>query len=251
MHLAQFGNNLYNRVMTKASYVSLTLARFETLTEAGSIQDVGTDGVLYSAIGTDSRAAGTKFSSGKAYAFVVLGLHSSAESAHAFVDHRSQAVPWLDSAFEVWSGVLRPVRHVGESNFLDSANHSLIYDCPAEAAPEGPFIVLTTAGFEASDDYTERVGEFSTLVNAVRTSMTAIPGLHSQQSFMLNKGLETDGMTVTFWQDFTSMRNFAYGPGVHRDNVVRQKAEKLANRTSFTRLVIEHSEGSWRGFGLQ
>ncbi len=234
--------------MTKASYVSLTLARFETLTTAGRIDTLGIDGVIFAGVGTDTRAAGTKYSSGRAYTFVIPGLHTSEKSAHELVDRRAESLPWIEGACDVWSGVLRPIRHVGECNFLDRNEPGLIYDCGSDATPDGPFLVLTTAGFDESEDLRDRILEFSNGVNAVRTSMTAVPGLRSQQSFFIDNDLVIDGMTVTFWEDFASMRDYAYGAGVHRDYVVRQKQERLANRTSFSRMAIERSVGTWRGY---
>lgn len=228
----------------KASHASVRLVRFGTPRQAELIDVQGVAGLLFGAVGADSRAAGTKFDSSLAYKFVAVGLHSNLDSAIEF-SHRE--LPWESGAIEVWSGVLKPVRHVGKANFLDRDDPGEVFDCPGEALPSGPFVVMTSAGFEQSDGWQERAAEFGAGVAAVRISMTAVPGMHSQQSFFLNGSLDVDGITLTFWRDFESMRKFAYGPGVHKDNLMRHKAGPLADRTSFTRFAVERSSGTWHG----
>jgi hypothetical protein len=44
-----------------------------------------------------------------------------------------------------------------------------------------------------------------------------------------------------------SMRDFAYGPGMHRIQIQRQKEQGLADRTSFPRCRIIRCEGTWHG----
>jgi hypothetical protein len=92
-----------------------------------------------------------------------------------------------------------------------------------------------------------RVREFSNGVMSVRASMTAVDGLHSQQSFFFPGVLEYDPITVTFWRDSASLRAFAYEAGVHRLQMERQREQNLAHRTSFTRCSVVRSEGTWHG----
>ncbi len=235
--------------LQKASFITLTLARFGTQREAGQLTPHGDD-PIFAGIGTDSRAAGTWVAPGTsvpsktAYKFGAIALHRDKESADSYYDARDKIFTWLADAKEVWSAVLRPIRHVGEVDFLDPVNPGLIYDCPAEAVPPGPLVVITTAGFVREGDWKERALDFSNGVTAVRIAMTGMPGLHSQQSFSLEG---RDGFTVTIWKDFASVRDFAYGPGVHKDYHLRQRAGGFADRTSFTRCVVERSEGIWHG----
>jgi len=219
------------------------MVRFDTLREPGELTN-GNHRPLYSIVAADNRAAGTTGKSNAAYKFGAIGLHKDKESAEAYYEQRDQILTWLGDAKEVWSALLRPVRHVGEVDFLDQANPGLIYDCPAEAVPQGPLVVITTAGFNRVGDWMERAIEFSTGVIAVRISMTGMPGLHSQQTFTPD---DADGFTVTLWKDFAAVREFAYGPGIHKDQLLRQKAGGFADRTSFTRCVVERSQGTWHG----
>lgn len=231
-----------------ASYVSLGLARFDQPRTAQAATALSIDGMLGCWAGADTRAAGSDAASQSAYKFVLFGLHASLNSAVELFDRQSEAVPWWADATENWKGVLRPIRHLGEANFLDREHPAALFDCPTDPAPSEPFVVLTTAGFEMADPtWLDRAKAFGTLVGAVRIAMTGLPGLHSQQSFFFGGGLERDGLTVTFWKDFAATRDFAYGPGIHRDSLMKQREGSLAHRTSFTRLLVERSEGTWHG----
>lgn len=230
-----------------ASHLSITLVQFDTLQTAGPLHDVGVEGVLYGSVGADPRAAGTAIQDRTAYTFVVLALHASLESAIAFHERKMEAAPWIHSARNIWSAVLTPIRHVGRANFLTPQEPGQLFDCSPDAVPDGPLVVLTTAGFDRTEDWMERARRFGDGVTAVRIWMAGTPGLLSTQSFMMGGGNGEDGVTVTFWSSFADLRSAMYGAGPHRDWMLRQKEGDLADRTSFTRCAVERSSGSWPG----
>jgi heme-degrading monooxygenase HmoA len=78
-------------------------------------------------------------------------------------------------------------------------------------------------------------------------SMTGVPGLKTQHSFFFPGVIERDPLTVSFWRDEASIRDFAYGQGSHRRQLDRHRADPLADRTSFTRFRVLHSAGTWHG----
>jgi heme-degrading monooxygenase HmoA len=77
--------------------------------------------------------------------------------------------------------------------------------------------------------------------------MTAVPGLHSQQSFFLAGGVEVDPTTVTTWRSFDAMRAWAYGPGAHRMYLDRHRTQGMADRSAFSRCRVVRSRGTWHG----
>jgi hypothetical protein len=235
--------------MRKAAFATLQLARFDALRDAGAIDASGRAGVLFAGVGADVRAAATEPASQRAYTFLVLGLHADADSAHRFVDDRAQVAPWLDDAADVWSGVLQPFRHKGHANYLDRETPGLLFEPLAPAPPaDAPFVSITTVGWKLGPDLDmARVREFGAGVTAVRVSMSAIDGLRSQQSFFFANALVHDPLTVSFWRDDASIRAFSYGPGIHRHQLDRDRAEGLSDRTSFTRCQVVRSAGRWRG----
>ena len=205
-----------------------------------------TAGTLFGRVAADTRAAGTEPASQQAFAFLILGLHEDLGSAERFLAERAA---WLDEAREVWRGILEPFRHHGAANYLDPAHPGRLFGSmmPANLV-DGPVVALTTSGWNLGEglDMT-RVREFGAGVLAVRASMTGVPGLRSQQSFFFPGVLECDPITLTFWRDEASIRAFAYGQGSHRRHLDRHRAEGLADRTSFTRLRVLSSTGTWYG----
>lgn len=237
--------------MTTASHLSLRLIRFDSIRAAGAIEVGNLPGVLFCGVAADTRAAGTEPASQEAFAFAMVGLHRDAVSAQWLLEHYRSVAPWMVEAREVWGAVLRPFRHKGEANYLNRMQPGALFDARAfSAAPSAdvPFVSITTSGWRISPELDmNRVREFSTGVLAVRASMTAMSGLHSQQSFFFPRGLEHDPMTITFWRNQAALIEFAYGPGGHRLQMERQQERGLADRTSFTRCVAESKQGTWYG----
>ena len=239
--------------MTKATHLSMILGRFDSLRGAGEIEEVKIEGVLFKGVAADTRAAATESASQQAFRFLVFGLHDSETSAQSFLDERRSLVPWLDEATEVYEAVLQPFRHVGESNYLEPhAPMAPFGSLAAQPPPGSPIAIITTVGWTVGEGLDmNRVREFSNGVMGVRMSMTGVDGLHSQQSFFFPRVLEYDPLTITFWRDSEAARAFAYGPGVHKLLMQRQKLENLADRTSFTRCIILRAEGTWHGTAPQ
>jgi hypothetical protein len=232
--------------MAKAAIASVQLARFDRLREPGPLPEARALETAFCNVAADTRAAGTEPASQQAFTFLILALHNDAASAQRFLTNR---VAWLDEAQEVWTALLEPFRHHGSANYLDPAHPGLLFESmmPADLA-EGPVVALTTSGWNVHEGLDmNRVREFSAGVLAVRASMTGVPGLRSQQSFFFPRVLECDPLTLTFWRDEESIRAFAYGQGSHRRQLDRHRAERLADRTSFTRFRALSSAGTWYG----
>lgn len=232
--------------MAIAAVASVQLARFDALRESGEPAGTAGPGTFFSQVAADTRAGGTDPGSRQAFAFLFLGLHEDAEAARRFVDDRPA---WVDEAREVWSGILEPFRHHGACNYLDPAKPGLLFPSMMPAGlVDGPVVSLTTSGWNVGESLDmNRVREFGAGVLAVRASMTGVQGLRSQQSFFFPGVLDYDPITVTFWRDEACIRAFAYGQGSHRRQLDRQRAEGLADRTSFTRFRILSSSGTWYG----
>ncbi len=233
--------------MSRASYLSIHLARFEALRSAPTIEVRDRPGVLFCRVATDTRAAGTEPASQQGFVFVVLGLHGDAASAHRLLDDGRELAPWLAEAREVWAAVLEPTRHKGACNYLDSASPGLVFERSASQPADAPFVALTTVGWNLAGLDMTRVQSFGAGLTGVRIAMTAVPGMHSQQTFFFPGAIALDAFSITFWRDDASVRAFAYAPGVHRHYMDRHNAEGLADRTSFTRLHVVRREGTWYG----
>jgi hypothetical protein len=232
-----------------ATHLSLHLARFDGLTTVASGIDASRlPGVLYCGVGADHRSAATEPSSRQAYTFAILGLHEDAESARTLLGQGRELAPWLAGAREVWTGLLRPFRHRGAVNYLSRAAPGLILeDLGPVPEPITPLVAMTSIGWNLDGLDMDRVRRFAVGSVGVRSSMTAVPGLRAQHSFFIDGGFAQDLFTVSFWRDEASLNAFAYGPGVHRDQVAVLRDNNLADRTSFTRLTVLEATGTWMG----
>ena len=235
--------------MTRASHVSICLARFDEMRIAEPLSSELGAGVVFRGVAADTRAAASEPASQQAFTFLVLTLHAGESSAHSFIERRNTIVPWLAEAVEVWSAVVQPFRHMGACNYLDAGSPGPLFaPLVAHPDPAEPIAIITTVGWVVGEKLDmARVREFSNGVLGVRASMTGVDGLHSQQSFFFPGVLQHDPVTVTLWRDSASARSFAYGPGVHKAQMQRQREQNLADRTSFTRCRIVRSEGTWHG----
>lgn len=236
------------RAMTTASFVSLHLARFDHLRAAGPADPGERPGVLFCDVGADCRAAGMDPASREAFTFLVVGLHDSKASADRLVEEVVTVAPWFADAAEHWSGVLAPFRTKGESNLIHPTAPARLFD-PLATAPgrDEPVVVFTTAGWNRDGLDLARVQDFGTGVAAVRISMTAVPGLRSQQTFFFPGIIALDPPTLTFWDDEASLAAWAHRQASHKRQMDRYRATGNADRASFTRLTALRSNGTWYG----
>lgn len=234
--------------MVAASHLSLHLARFDALRAAGPVDPGDRPGILFCAVAADSDAAGTDPAAREAFTFLVVGLHDDRASAEGLVRDVTAVAPWFADAAERWSGVLAPFRTKGECNFIDRTAPARLFD-PLVAAPERgtPVVALTTAGWNLAGLDMARPRDFGAGVAAVRISMTGVPGLRTQQSFVFPGVIAIDGLTLTFWDDEASLLSWAYRQSSHKLQMNRYRKTDNADRTSFTRLAALSSSGSWYG----
>lgn len=234
--------------MVRASFASIHLARFDELRTSEDPACDDWPGVLFCQVGADPRAAGTELATREAFVFALLGLHADEDSADRLVRERHTVVPWLDEAVEVWSAVLQPYRHKGKANYLTPAEPGTFFEpLGSPPPPEAPAVVLTSVGWNTDGLDMARPADFGQGVSAVRTSMSGVPGLYSQQSFVFPRVLVHDGCTITFWRNAAAINAFAYQNGSHRRQMDRYRATNNADRTSFTRFTAVRSEGTWHG----
>jgi hypothetical protein len=109
------------------------------------------DGILFSGVAADSRAAGTDPKKHEAFVFALLGLHADEPSAPTRFRERSAAAPWMDEGRETWSAVLRPFNHRGQVNWLDRASPGLALDVSPNVG-DTPFVAITSMGWKTGPD---------------------------------------------------------------------------------------------------
>lgn len=234
--------------MAAATHVTVRLIRFGEVCELPDLDPAPMGDSLRTIIAPDSRAAGRPFASAEGAVWAAVGLFAGEASARASFDAADAAIPWAADAIEVWSGLCQPFSHRGEVDHLGNPEPGSTYVAGDPIGGDESFAVLTTVGwdFNAPDFDINRAMDFGAGVVAVRDSMAGTDGLHSQQSFSV-PNLAADAFTFTFWRDDAAMRSFAYRAGVHKEQMDKYKRVHNADRTSFTRLRVLDSSGTWNG----
>jgi len=234
--------------MAALPYVSVHLGRFDspvTVAPDGHGPNGGPAPPFL--VGTDVAAGGAPPGVFAGRTWLGLGFHETEDAARGVVSAGPAGVPFLDGAAEVWAGACEPFSTRGTCNWLDRGAPGPVF-APADGGRHrGPFVVITTVGW-IIDEHVDmrRVDDFSTGVDRVRAGIDGTDGLHSSQVFVFADPT-VDALTVTFWRDDAAMRAFAYRPGEHKDQLDRFRELETADRTSFTRLRVLDSWGTWHG----
>ena len=236
--------------MEPCPFATLHLARFDELTTLPPAStSMQPDGPVVWMVGADELASGAGGGAGgqRAFAWVGLGLHRSEASARALLEAGDAAVPCFDGAAERWSAVLQPFNHRGEVNWLDREAPGPVFAPSGDGRTDDPFVAVTSVGWILDEHFDlARVLDFGRGSARVVATLSGVDGLHSGQVFTFPQ-FEHDTLTVTFWRDAAAMRSFAYRPGEHKDQMDRFRRLQTADRTSFTRLRVLGSRGTWMG----
>lgn len=179
-----------------------------------------------------------------------VGLYTDRAAAQAVIDEPATHLGFMSDALQSWHAMLQPIAHRGEVNWFGPLQGKPTLDTSRDD-PGGLMVVLTTAGYDAlppeklQADLPRRI-DFVANVERVRAWYATLPGNLARGVFNFAP-LGTDGLTFSVWKEDAAMTDAAYRSGTHRAQIDRYKAEKTADRTSFTRARLVHSSGTWRG----
>lgn len=191
--------------------------------------------------GADSPIGPDGFRTGRGCSWAGAGFFQDRGAADRVLDDLALHFPDLPPYIEEFHCLLRPIRFSGECRWLDRADAELAV---ADSDPSGPVAVLTSAGYEdMGPDHHARMLDFRENVDTVRAWYDTIEGNIVNGNFATG----TDGMTFSQWRSDAALRDGAYGPGVHRTLLDRQKTERMADRTSYTRARMLRHCGKWHG----
>jgi hypothetical protein len=229
-----------------ANYLSVHLARFD---EVRHLPDHSVDPPAGSPsswlIGADESRHGSEFASQLASEFIAVGVHADDVSARACA---SADVDAFADAVEVWSAALQPTKSHGCCNWIGDGSHFAVdRNAPSTG---GVVVTMTTAGWELGPGFdVQRAISFGSAVDRVRTWIDDEPldGLLVSQIFNFPGILVHDAPTFSLWRDDMAMKNFAYAPGAHKTEMDRFRLDETADRTSWTRLRVVESHGTWWG----
>jgi len=175
-----------------------------------------------------------------------VGIWHSQLAAEAMVTSPSDAMPWLEETVESWHCLAIPISHRGEVNWRGYVQKGdAVRKAPID--PDGPLIVLTSAGFISRDVATlPRIKRFvAGVVEVLDTFGTQASNVRRAAFRSSFDG--RDGFTMSLWRSDEGMLHAAYNPSTHRSRIDENKEGLLSDRTSFTRLRVIQSWGDWDG----
>ena len=175
-----------------------------------------------------------------------LGVWPDRASAEAMMADPQAALPWLAETTEAWHALALPFAHRGGVNWRGMVEEGTAIR-PAPTDPGGPLAIVTTAGFDvAKADFKTRAIRFTAAVSEVLEWYGTLPSNLRRGAF--NGGHDgREGFTVTLWRSDDAMRGAAYDSGRHRARMDESRTGALMDRSSFTRMRIVDSHGSWDG----
>jgi len=176
--------------------------------------------------------------------FAVHGSRAAAEAAFAAGDGY---LPFAADIVESWRALAVPIRHHGTvlwraEKETDSALRV------ARSDPGGPLMIITSAGFDGrGPEKMPQLLDFFKSLEAVLIHYRALPENRRATIFPGGVVDGRDGLTLSIWRDMPGMMASAYRTGTHARVMAEHKAVPKADRTSFTRLRVLASSGSWDG----
>lgn len=230
----------------KARYATVHRMRFEGIRTPETL-DLGRrpEGALSWKIGPSGEIGPDGYRL-PAAVWCAIGLYRNLEDAADAMTAKQEFMPFLAEARESWHGLLLPILHRGECNYLEREEPDTIFEA-SQTDGGGMCMVVTTAGFVPGPDFrVERVIDFRRNVDLTNEWMGQAPGCLANQVFTPHT-VGDDGCTMSIWTDDAAMLAAAYRPGGHRAQIDRHKEAAVMDRSSFTRFRILEANGEWDG----
>ena len=227
--------------MVTYSHVTVRMARFADAVTLPELPDGDDESQSLWRLGSDDMGSGQRIGSRTARDWCLLGLHRTEQAARDAVHQDGAVHSVLDGATERWVALLQPYSHRGETNWSPEP----LFAAGNRRSHDGPFVVMTTVGFDPTlDPRLERTRAFIHGTAAVRASFADTPGLAAAHVFWFGQTW-TDPFTLTVWNADDALRPPVYEPGEHRSRMDDYHRNQTADRSSFTRLRVLESTGTW------
>lgn len=176
-----------------------------------------------------------------------FGIHEDEASARSMFETAEEAFPALQDGLELWHALAIPVQHRGEVNWRGEVQSDSAIQPSSDEVP-GTLAVMTSASFNdpKNPDELPRISRFAVKVSEAIEFLGEQPGNIRRAVF--NGGFDgLEGFTLTLWESDDAMLRAAYHSGHHRTLMDESRDGSTFDRSSFTRLRIVDSRGSWSG----
>ena len=187
----------------------------------------------------------------KSDVWAALGIWSDRGAAERMIADPAALMPALGDAVEAWHALTLPIQHRGEVRWRGMIEK----DCairPCSEDIDAPLAVVTSASFDDPQNPAElpRMSRFAVKVSEAIEFLARQPG--NLRRGVFNGGFDgREGFTLTLWESEDAMLRAAYHSGHHRTLMDESRDGSIFDRSSFTRLRLLQTRGSWSGDPLK
>ena len=163
---------------------------------------------------------------------------------HVVTDPRAH-FSWLDDTVEHWHALACVISHRGKVNWAteDEPHPALT---PLETDPGGVIAVITSASYDVIDESQfSRIRAFQEKVDHVLAYYGTLEANVARSLFNFTNA--QDGITFSVWTSDAEMMATAYRNGVHAVYLKEHRKIPMFDHSSFTRLRLLDSSGTWDG----
>lgn len=174
-----------------------------------------------------------------------VGFFNDRADADDVVDRPEHHLPWLDTAAEHWHAVAGVIAHRGDVDWSSpGGTHPDL--SPLADDPGGATAVITSAGYLSRD--ASQLPRITAFLEKVDHVIDHFGTLEANVARCLFNSPDTgDGMTFSVWRNDRDMLTSAYREGLHPQYLKQSQVEPMFDRSSFTRLRLVASSGTWDG----
>ncbi len=174
-----------------------------------------------------------------------VGFYENRSDAEQVLAEPERNLPFLSDTAEHWHALAAVISHRGKVDW-STKDEPHPEPKPLEADPGGVLAVVTSAGYGKIDESQfARIRNFQEKVDHVIDYFGTLDANIARSLFTATEARQ--GMTFSVWRSDATMATSAYRSGVHAEYIQQHKKESLFDYSSFTRLRLLDSCGSWDG----
>lgn len=175
-----------------------------------------------------------------------IGFYDSREAAEAVIADPPANLSFLDETDEDWHTLAGVISDRGFRNWATPADPTPELK-PLDADPGGRLGVITSAGYEPRPDGSldPRVKPFLAKINNVVEYYGTLD--ENLARCLFNAAGWAFGMTFSIWKSDRGMMASAYRSGTHSDYLHEHLGQPMFDYSSFTRVRLLDSAGTWDG----
>ncbi len=174
-----------------------------------------------------------------------VGFYHDRSAAEAVVSDPKAHFPWLHEALEHWHALAGVVAYRGEADWSTNTepNPEIV---PLETDPGGRIAVITSAGYDLPNPKEDpRLPAF---LKGIEEVVAFYRTLEENLAATLFNAVEAkQGLTFSIWKTDEGMMASAYKSGLHSKYLRQHQSDPMFDRSSFMRLRLLDSSGSWEG----